>query len=251
MSVFTLPLKTVLAYADIPVTYEVVEFKGESFGLLPVMGPSEWGVQTGLESYPIHDEDYRRVLNGKILDRYWNREIGQESVDMFFHALRRWLNENMPYYNKMYADITFEHGMQTVNMKTTNTGTSNQTQNTTGNSNSTNTTGSNAKTFTNEMPQTAMSEDESYATSAVEAESTTTVTGSGSETGEATTSATQGGDSETIGRQGNAGDILASYRASILNVDRIVLDAMSELFMQIWRTSDAGTPNEYVKGLIR
>ena len=56
----------------------------------------------GLKSYPIFDENYRATLNGKIIDHYFFREIGQETAAQFRFYLNRTMNEIMPYYNKLY-----------------------------------------------------------------------------------------------------------------------------------------------------
>ena len=54
------------------------------------------------EEYPIFDEEYRSVLNTKILRHYYTREIGMETVGLWKHFLNTRLNEIMPYYNKLY-----------------------------------------------------------------------------------------------------------------------------------------------------
>src|SRR5690625_6824095 len=75
MSTFTIKLKDVLEYTDQDI---------------------------GLDTYPIFDENYRQALNDKIIDHYWNREIGQETIGMFQLAMRRKMKEVMPYYTQVY-----------------------------------------------------------------------------------------------------------------------------------------------------
>lgn len=60
------------------------------------------GYHFNLDSYPIFDENYRKILNEKILAHYWYNEIGQETPDRFNHYLATRMNEIMPYYNKLY-----------------------------------------------------------------------------------------------------------------------------------------------------
>ena len=55
--------------------------------------------------YPIFDEMYRPVLEKKIIDRYYFREIGLETVAQFKHFLRTRLNEIMPFYNRQYLAL--------------------------------------------------------------------------------------------------------------------------------------------------
>lgn len=56
----------------------------------------------GLKDYPIFDEDYRAVLNAKILNHYLMREIGFETEGLFRHYLNTKMSEIMLYYNQLY-----------------------------------------------------------------------------------------------------------------------------------------------------
>lgn len=56
----------------------------------------------GLDSYEIFDEAYRQRLNDKIIDHYFMREIGAETVELFSFFMRRSMNEGMPYFNSLY-----------------------------------------------------------------------------------------------------------------------------------------------------
>lgn len=61
------------------------------------------GWDPGLKEYPIFDEKYRNVLNGKILDHYRYEEIGFETPARFKHYLNSKMTEIMPYYNMLYS----------------------------------------------------------------------------------------------------------------------------------------------------
>ena len=66
----------------------------------------ESGYDIGLNDYPIFDENYRGVLNQKIIDHYYFREIGLETPALFKHFLKVRMQEIMPYYNRLYeADL--------------------------------------------------------------------------------------------------------------------------------------------------
>lgn len=52
--------------------------------------------------YPIFDEEYRSVLETKIIKHYYLREICAETVGVWKHFLDTKMNEIMPYYNKLY-----------------------------------------------------------------------------------------------------------------------------------------------------
>lgn len=58
--------------------------------------------------FPIFDEEYRNVLENKILKHYYTREIGAETVGLWKHWLCTRLNEIMPYYNQLYTSSLLE-----------------------------------------------------------------------------------------------------------------------------------------------
>lgn len=83
-------------------------------------------------SFPIFDENYRSVLETKILKHYYTREIGLESVGLWKLKLETKLNEIMPFYNQLYkselldfnpfydVDLTRDHKLnKTENTKQT------------------------------------------------------------------------------------------------------------------------------------
>lgn len=67
------------------------------------------GFDIGLNNYPIWNESHRNVLNQKIIERYYLREIGAETPMMFKFYLNRTMNEIMPYFNKLYETTILEY----------------------------------------------------------------------------------------------------------------------------------------------
>lgn len=59
-------------------------------------------------NFPIYDEEYRSVLETKILKHYYTREIGFETVGLWKLWLNKRLNEIMPYYNQLYKSTLLE-----------------------------------------------------------------------------------------------------------------------------------------------
>lgn len=59
-------------------------------------------------SYPIFDENYRSVLETKILKHYYTREICCETVGRWKLFLNQTMNEIMPFYNKLYESELIE-----------------------------------------------------------------------------------------------------------------------------------------------
>ena len=62
----------------------------------------------GLKDYPLFDENYREVLNKKIIDEYYFREIGVETPARFKHHLNHTMDMIMPYYNQLYESQLLE-----------------------------------------------------------------------------------------------------------------------------------------------
>lgn len=58
--------------------------------------------------YPIYDENYRSVLETKILKHFYTREIGSETVGLWKLWLDTRMNEIMPYYNQRYNSTLLE-----------------------------------------------------------------------------------------------------------------------------------------------
>jgi len=59
-------------------------------------------------TFPIFDENYRSVLEKKILKHFYTREICEETVGLWKLRLDTKLNEIMPYYNKLYKSELLE-----------------------------------------------------------------------------------------------------------------------------------------------
>lgn len=73
--------------------------------------------------FPIFDEEYREVLETKILRHYYTREIGLETYGLWKLKLQTKLNEIMPYYNKLYESELLKYNpLYDVDMTTTNVG---------------------------------------------------------------------------------------------------------------------------------
>lgn len=62
----------------------------------------------GLKTYPIFDENYRELLNQKIINHYYFREIGMETAELFKRYLNTTMCEIMPYYNQLYKSELLE-----------------------------------------------------------------------------------------------------------------------------------------------
>ena len=81
----------------------------ESKGFTKVNDIVEKARHNIFEKYPIFDENYRSVLEAKILKHFYTREIGFESVGLWLLKLNQKMCEIMPYYNQFYESqkLTF------------------------------------------------------------------------------------------------------------------------------------------------
>lgn len=238
--------------------------------------------------YPIFDETYRDALNSKIVDHYYNYEIGQETVGMFRHALNRKLREVMPFFNQLYKSQIEIDPLLTVNVTTTsdaegtrtnaetitgsatNTsdGTSTENSNDTSDNNTVSNNAAKSRTVSSETPQMRLQGNEDYATSAADAISNSDVTtnavgtsvGSKTDTSHGESVAATSGNTEgtgastdkvtskVIGTQGLAADLIIRYRESFVNIDMDVIATLEPLFMMVWDNGDEFTQGRNYRG---
>ena len=181
--------------------------------------------------YPIFDEKYRGVLETKILKHYYTREIGLETVGLWLHKLDVKMNEIMPYYNQLYKSCLLEFNpfyntdfTTKRDIKTNEIG------------NSTNETNTKTKEWElySDTPQGSVKnlENETYLTNA------TKNTGDGNTLNKGETNVDNVQDYlETVkGKVGgeNYSSLLEQYRKTFLNIDMMIIDDISDLFMNIW-----------------
>lgn len=211
-----------------------------------------------LNEYPLEYEDHRDALNRMILDTYWNREIGVETPSMFFVSFRNHMSLNMPVFNELYKSqrIQFDP-MITTKLETTTDATTESSSATSGTSESkslatetsesVSSSNSEGMSVSYAFPQTRLADRKDYATSAgdSEQESTNTADSSGSsnrtdEGSDSRNTTTEGADkakSVTVGYQGVPADLINAFRATIINVDQMVINSLEPLFMGIWGTN--------------
>lgn len=89
----------------------IVEYEEAAYSKTDVTNPvyHEGTIKKiGLDTYPIFEESYRPLLNKKIIDHFYFREIGFETAAQFAFYMRRTMNEIMPYYNQLYKSELLE-----------------------------------------------------------------------------------------------------------------------------------------------
>ena len=182
-----------------------------------------------LNSYPIFDETYRATLNKKILDHYYMSEIGLETPELFNHYLGSKLNEIMPYYNTLYLKQKSLLDNLEGNVNLRETFTRNVANETSGSSTGT----SNNKTLFEDTPQGYLvqsdMEDMTHASNINFGKS------SDSSTSNTTGNSTEDYIKTIIGNNGGKYnvDILNEIKNSLLNIDVMIINDLSDLFMGI------------------
>ena len=221
--------------------------------------------------YPIFDENYKSVLERKILKHYYTQEIAFESVGTWLLKLDTKLNEIMPYYNQLYnselikfnplydVDVTRKHSREGKDIKNTiDKTTSNDSGNGTSNTkqtNSSNVTENNTnRQLYSDTPQGALTgvENEKYLTNATkntennnkqgsnnynsDTKNNYTNTNTKNSTNNETINSTDEYLETVIGKQGTGSmsQMLIKYRETFLNIDKMIIDELSDLFMCLW-----------------
>lgn len=194
-------------------------------------------------SFPIYDPDYLPTLEHNILNHYYTREIGLETVQLWKQKLNARLNVIMPKYNKMYQSEIYK-----LDPLSNNSEVENFTRETQGNSKSdaqssstrkgTGTSGSTSSHIYSDTPQGRLS-GKDYATSLDEDKSDgtseTTDTGSGTST---ETQNVNNTENYIRKRSGLVGVTVSSgideFIEKFKSIDMMIIEELSDLFMLIW-----------------
>lgn len=213
-------------------------------------------------SFPLYQEAHRHELECKILLHYYFREIGFETVGQFKLRLCSTLRDIMPYYNQLYESAALEYNplndisitKQVYNTSTdglqhghtASRTTSESTTNNTDTEQKTNATHTRAYSNT---PQGTISgvENNTYLTdyakdidNAGKINVHGTVSNSGTDTtiNSGTDTRTINGNSTetTTGKTASKTyqELIKQYRENIINVDKMIIDELSDLFIKLW-----------------
>lgn len=213
--------------------------------------------------YPIFDQNYKSVLETKILKHFYMREIGAETVGLWKLWLNRKMNEIMPYYNQLYKSELFEFNpMYDVDVIREHKGTKVGSKNDVGESNDTSNdngaymTAESGNNSVNNLdayadtPQGSVAnlEDYSYLTNArknVGVESNNSLSNSTVQKTRVNTATNKLNstinDTEQYlehvkGKQGGQSyaKMLIEYRKTFMNIDMNVIEELNDLFMNLW-----------------
>lgn len=173
--------------------------------------------------WPIFDEAYRLGLEEKILRHYYTREIGEETVGMWKLRLEDRLNLVMPKYNQLYESAKLEFN-PFYDVDYTRQGTNS------GEGTSSGTTNSTGNNMHSDTPQNGLE-------SVLNGEYLTDADVSNGESSSRSQNSSSGEFQESIkGKMPGASysRLLKEYRQTFLNIDRMVIDELNDLFMGVW-----------------
>lgn len=212
----------------------------------------------GLDSFPIFNESYRHTLADKIINHYYVREIGFETVALFAWYMRQTMWEIMPYYNKLYEAIELvtdplidykRDYNEDWNVKNDDTEKQNydNTRNTV--TNSTANTTSNDENIYQDTPMSMLDnpspnpiERKQFATNVTydngNTDSTSSTDTKNTLTGADTLSKDKNEDGlrnkHITGINRSQADLLDEYAKKMLNIDVMIINELKDLFMVLW-----------------
>ena len=195
----------------------------------------------GLKDYPIFDEEYRTILNNKILMHYYMDEIGFETAGLFKVYLNNKMNEIMPYYNELYKkqkDLLLNFD-KTTNLTETFTRDNTTDTNTKSNSTSSNTASGTSKNVYQDTPMGSITEqdidnyDHASSQEFNKNQNTSSIEDNSNLTGKATSL-----ENYIRTKTGNNGrlygiEILKMIKNNYMNIDEMVINELQDLFMGI------------------
>ena len=223
----------------------------ESTGINGIDNCIKLSIPKIFDDFPIFDENYREILETKILKHFYFREIGFDTFALWKFKLNEKLNLIMPYYNKLYlAEKKIENPLNNVDYTINRTGNDNINRNTTANdseNNTQSTTSTNAGKSTEKnsnTPQGSIQDLEAgnYMSGAAiidnnqNSSQNANFTSNKNRTENSTENKKSDSSDTIMGVNGskNLYEILKGYSENIVNIDLLVMENLEDLFMQIW-----------------
>lgn len=231
----------------------------------------ESGVNIWDFTYPSYYKgDDKKSFEQKVIDHFWTRQIGTETVGRFLLFFRRTVREIMPYYIQLYESVDLmkdpdikpleNYSMKEVYEGTgsnTNTTESESTDSTSGNVTSGSGTSNKDTEVHSDTPQGTLNisipayplnettsetighaSDVTQKFSGSETTETSDVTNTGSSSATASVTGSNT-DSHTLTRRGNIGvttysQLLEGYRQTLINIDMQVINDLEDCFLGVF-----------------
>lgn len=236
MSAITMPLKEAIKFLDADA--KIVD------GAMVITG------DIGLSHYPIFDENYRAILNGKIVRHYWNVEIGVETPELFKFNLETDMGEFMPYFNQLYkSELLKIDPFRTIDLKTLNIQSRKQDSSAESDTVTSSESESKSRAVNSNTPQTMLARNKDYATSGADSHGTGAQSSNNTEATSANMAEDAEGESSTVGYQGLQSQMLLLFRETFINIDQTVIESVTDNFMHVTssgsRYTDSYTRERY------
>lgn len=200
----------------------------------------------GLADFPIYDESYRYTLADKIINHYYVREIGFETVALFAWYMKQTMWEIMPYYNKLYLALESITDPLEEFKKERNENWNVNTQDDVDNTSTTTAQANSQNDSRNIYQDTPMSMLNNEGSPTVEGlDYATNVTydkDTASSSSDNNTHATRTGDKREVGDRNiiekghntSQAKLFEEYRKAQINIDVKIIDELASLFMPLW-----------------
>lgn len=221
---------------DYEQSYAEFAFGDTVYGKLPVIPDPKL---IGLGTYPIFAEAYRPILNGKIVDQYFTREICAETIDLWVLMMRRKMDQIMPYFNQLYESLNIPYSaLDTMRINSVNETDTTGSEETSGQSENASTSKSKSRAVNSNAPQTMLQANADYASAAADSNSEGESDGIASQNASSSTNSNANSNTLVTGYQGTASDLIVKYRNSLINIDVMVIGAVEDMFMQVLNNGD-------------
>lgn len=197
--------------------------------------------------YPIFDEEYKQVLETKIIKRYYTREIASETYGRWKLFLESRLIEIMPFYNQLYESALIKYEIfDDVNYTRSGnrTGNENGTNSNTGTVNRTDTETANSEGWNkySDTPQGSVQniDNDSYLTNATKVTSndarSNTTAENRNDSGQHQTNTLENYTELIKGKMPGKSymQMVQEFRETFLNIDKMIIDELADLFMMIY-----------------
>lgn len=223
--------------------------------------------------FPIYDESHRSELERKIVKRYFNKEIGLETIDLWKLYLDERLNSVMPYYNELYShakdiftnvdvggvtkeDITGNvKSDSTMGDKTVETTENHDDTSVTNNTKSNGGYHDQSSNINSDLPQVQITDVSIYGNQAStgdvkrnyddnadssgssmrDEKGNRNIDRSGTDSKVENRSENRGGSSSRKGREGVLlAEQMLKYKSTLLNIDNMIVEELRDLFMMVY-----------------
>lgn len=187
-------------------------------------------------NYNLYENSYKPIFEEKFIKRFYFREIGVETIQRFIINLETTLNEIMPYYEHLYQTTTYKYD-PILNYDVTETITREIVGELESNNRAEQSTNQNEGIRNYDTPIIKVKDENNYKKSPsfiTDTQSNNTLNGSSNrrennKTNEVNKRNTKG----NIGTM-TTQDLIKKEREIIINIDKMILDDLEVLFMQVF-----------------